>query len=370
MRAAHAVIVGEGRLRPETLGKIAGEIAVRARQAGVPSHAIVGQTRRPLRRAHPRPPGDRGGGDGRRIEDAAQTSARASSRARCRPTRSTSTASRTPPRSASAISAVMPRPPSAARSGSPARARSPARAARRLRARLDALGDARELQRRRQLDDRPGQRAALVVAGIEAVDERLGHLQDVDREAAQVAQRRVARPEVVDGQPHAERLQRGQPLDRRLGVVHQHGLGDLQHQRRRRQPGVAPARPRRRSTMSGSSSWRPHRFTDMIARLGRRELRQPRGRLTARGAQDLAPELDDRPFSSASGMNCGGGTRPRRGCVQRTSASTPASVSPVQRDDRLVVDARARRARSRAAARPRAPGARAPRPASTPRRRA
>jgi glycerate kinase len=44
MRAAHAVIVGEGRLDPTTLqGKIAGEIAVRARQAGVPSHAIVGQ---------------------------------------------------------------------------------------------------------------------------------------------------------------------------------------------------------------------------------------------------------------------------------------------------------------------------------------
>lgn len=44
MRAAHAVIIGEGRLDATTLqGKIAGEIAVRARQAGVPCHAIVGQ---------------------------------------------------------------------------------------------------------------------------------------------------------------------------------------------------------------------------------------------------------------------------------------------------------------------------------------
>ncbi len=43
MRAARAVIVGEGRLDPTTLeGKIAGEIATRARQAGVPCHAIVG----------------------------------------------------------------------------------------------------------------------------------------------------------------------------------------------------------------------------------------------------------------------------------------------------------------------------------------
>jgi glycerate kinase len=43
MRAARAVIVGEGRLDATTLeGKIAGEIATRARQAGVPCHAIVG----------------------------------------------------------------------------------------------------------------------------------------------------------------------------------------------------------------------------------------------------------------------------------------------------------------------------------------
>ena len=43
MRAARAVIVGEGRIDPTTLeGKIAGEIATRARQAGVPCHAIVG----------------------------------------------------------------------------------------------------------------------------------------------------------------------------------------------------------------------------------------------------------------------------------------------------------------------------------------
>src|SRR3954469_7474279 len=43
MRAARAVVVGEGRLDATTLeGKLAGEIATRARQAGVPCHAIVG----------------------------------------------------------------------------------------------------------------------------------------------------------------------------------------------------------------------------------------------------------------------------------------------------------------------------------------
>jgi len=43
LRAARAVVVGEGRLDEQTLhGKIVGEVATRARQAGVPCHAIVG----------------------------------------------------------------------------------------------------------------------------------------------------------------------------------------------------------------------------------------------------------------------------------------------------------------------------------------
>lgn len=44
LRAAKAVVVGEGRLDATTLeGKIAGEIATRARQGGVPCHAVCGQ---------------------------------------------------------------------------------------------------------------------------------------------------------------------------------------------------------------------------------------------------------------------------------------------------------------------------------------
>jgi glycerate kinase len=45
MRASRAVIVGEGRIDEQTMqGKIAGEIATRARQAGVPCFAIVGMS--------------------------------------------------------------------------------------------------------------------------------------------------------------------------------------------------------------------------------------------------------------------------------------------------------------------------------------
>jgi glycerate 2-kinase len=44
MRAARAVVTGEGRLDEQTLeGKLVGEIGTRARQAGVPLHAVVGQ---------------------------------------------------------------------------------------------------------------------------------------------------------------------------------------------------------------------------------------------------------------------------------------------------------------------------------------
>jgi glycerate 2-kinase len=43
MLAAHAVVAGERRLDRSTLrGRVAGEIAIRARQAGVPCHAVVG----------------------------------------------------------------------------------------------------------------------------------------------------------------------------------------------------------------------------------------------------------------------------------------------------------------------------------------
>ena len=44
MRAARAVVTGEGKLDEQTLeGKLVGEIGTRTRQAGVPLHAIVGR---------------------------------------------------------------------------------------------------------------------------------------------------------------------------------------------------------------------------------------------------------------------------------------------------------------------------------------
>ncbi|MDE3133551.1 MAG: glycerate kinase, partial [Acidobacteriota bacterium] len=46
MHAARAVITGEGRLdRQSLVGKLVSEVATRARQAGVPCHAVVGSNR-------------------------------------------------------------------------------------------------------------------------------------------------------------------------------------------------------------------------------------------------------------------------------------------------------------------------------------
>ncbi len=55
-------------------------------------------------------------------------------------------------------------------------------------------------------------------------------LEDVDREALQVAQRRIAGAEVVDRQAHAERFQLQQPGEIRLGVVHDRAFRELQNQ--------------------------------------------------------------------------------------------------------------------------------------------
>lgn len=44
MRAAHAVVTGEGRLDQQSLaGKVISEVSTRTRQSGVPCHAVVGQ---------------------------------------------------------------------------------------------------------------------------------------------------------------------------------------------------------------------------------------------------------------------------------------------------------------------------------------
>ena len=71
-------------------------------------------------------------------------------------------------------------------------------------------------------------------------DEGAVDLDDVERHVAQRAQRRVARPEVVEVHGDAEGAHGAQLLEQDLVVgLHERRLGDLERQERRRQPGAA-----------------------------------------------------------------------------------------------------------------------------------
>src|SRR5581483_10061478 len=73
----------------------------------------------------------------------------------------------------------------------------------RLRRMLDALRHGRQAERIREAQDRVDERLVRILAD-ELVHERLRNLQRLDRELREPAQRRVARAEVVDRQPHSE----------------------------------------------------------------------------------------------------------------------------------------------------------------------
>jgi len=93
--------------------------------------------------------------------------------------------------------------------------------------RLDALGDDRELQRMSEVRGRVDDHAILLVR-LEAEHERLVELQRVDREIAQVAERREAGAEVVDRHADAEPVQVFDDAACAAWVEHHRALGDLE----------------------------------------------------------------------------------------------------------------------------------------------
>ena len=68
-------------------------------------------------------------------------------------------------------------------------------------------------------------------------DERAVDLDLVERETAQIAQRRIAGSEIVHRDPDAEAAKLVQNRQRRLAVLQQHRLGDLQFEPVRRKAG-------------------------------------------------------------------------------------------------------------------------------------
>src|SRR5215204_3148520 len=91
---------------------------------------------------------------------------------------------------------------------------------------LDALGDHVHAERLPERDDGRRDRAVVGVLG-DAAHEAAVDLERVDRKETQRAERRVARPQIVDGHPYALRLQRAQVVDRTSARAHRDALGDL-----------------------------------------------------------------------------------------------------------------------------------------------
>ncbi|MDP9397604.1 MAG: hypothetical protein M3P96_07150 [Actinomycetota bacterium] len=98
-----------------------------------------------------------------------------------------------------------------------------------LRRALDSFGDGAQLQRGAELGDGLHERPVLGPP-VQAGDEGTVDLQGVDGELLEIGQRRVAGAEVVEGELHAQLLDLAQPAQRRVGVVQEQGLGDLEDQ--------------------------------------------------------------------------------------------------------------------------------------------
>src|SRR5512139_4101765 len=87
-----------------------------------------------------------------------------------------------------------------------------------------AFGDDAQAQAARQLDYRAHDGGVVGVA-VEVAHERAVDLQPVDGEALEIAERRVAGAEIVDRQPHAERLQLPHRVEIVFHVLQQDGFG-------------------------------------------------------------------------------------------------------------------------------------------------
>ena len=99
-----------------------------------------------------------------------------------------------------------------------------------LAADFDAFGDGFESERGGEADDQTDESPLLAVVVLDAVDERFRDLENVNREAAQIAQGRVAGAEVVDRELDAETPELRELDQGTFGVVEQASLGDLQNE--------------------------------------------------------------------------------------------------------------------------------------------
>src|SRR5829696_5719787 len=191
---------------------------------------------------------------------------------------------------------------------------------------LDALGDHPQAEEVGDAEDGVGQ-GRLLGPIQQAVHERLGQLEDVDGEVAEIGQGRVAGAEVVDGQVDAEGPQAAEALQHGLLVGGQDTLGDLQHQLVGVEAGGVQGAGHVLEQVGLLEL--AHRQVDAEERVGLEgEAALPVAGGLAGGVQDPAADGTISPVSSARATNSPGMTRPRSGWSQRTSASSPASLPP------------------------------------------
>ena len=220
-----------------------------------------------------------------------------------------------------------------------------ARAGRSVALRLDALGDDLEAEVVAERDDRAHDRGVVGVA-VHVEHERAVDLELRDREPGEVGERRVAGAEVVDRDADAERLEPADDVRRPRGIRDDRALGDLDRQ------AVAGQLP------LAAAGARPARAASGRAGCASRGSRRRRARCPSRcqrascpsASSSTARERLDQAGLLGGGTNSPGGIRPRVGCCQRMSASTPASSPRARRRAWAGSGARARARGSRAAA--------------------
>jgi hypothetical protein len=187
-------------------------------------------------------------------------------------------------------------------------------------------------QRHHRVDD-------VRVVGVVAhgAHERAVDLEHVEREAMQVAERRIARPEVIHVDLDLEGLELPEHLGDRVGILHDHALGDLQ-----REP---------RSIHAVIPQYLLHVLDE--SRLGDLALRDvdahrepvvsqaqilPGPKLPACLVEHPAAQLDDQPGVLGMGDEVHGVNRAPVGMVPAGQHLEAGEAAGSQRDDRLVED--------------------------------
>ena len=93
---------------------------------------------------------------------------------------------------------------------------------------LDAFGGGIHPEAVRQRDDGANDRPVALGGRRRPANEALVDLDLVERRLLQIAERRITGSEIVEGQPHAKRLEPGEGTVRGVAVGQEHAFGNLQ----------------------------------------------------------------------------------------------------------------------------------------------